>query len=444
MRVQNHLMMEVAHLGEVMMAVKRAESGDGAVMGTGQAESAARRAFGWIGSVAVETEGGQGWLEGGVLGDDLYAGTAGVLFGCAEAMAAGLDTAPVAAGARGRLLYLARQGSGGATLPDDGLFTGWAGVAAALRAWSRVADDAAAADAAGQVVAQVAARILGTPADPARYTDIISGDAGILLILTADGSAAALQAAHVLADQLVAIAEPGPDGPHWRMKAGWPALLPGFSHGTAGIAYALAAAGLVLHRGDLVDVAAGGAGALLALGRHPSGWALPARVPPKPGATAVSYGWCHGPAGTVRLFVLLNEIDPQPRWRDAIDACLQALRDSRIPARLYPGYWDNLARCCGTAGVGQLLLDRYQATGDTALLDWAGTLAGDVLGRAVTTAQGVAWANTEHTATPPELPPEPGLMQGAAGIAAWLARLHALRTCPSPPAPVTGTDPSWL
>ena len=130
MRVQNHLMMEVAHLGEVMMAVKRAESGDGAVMGTDQAESAARRAFGWIGSVAVETEGGQGWLEGGALGDDLYAGTAGVLFGCAEAMAAGLDTALVAAGARGRLLYLARQGSGGATLPDDGLFTGWAGVAA--------------------------------------------------------------------------------------------------------------------------------------------------------------------------------------------------------------------------------------------------------------------------------------------------------------------------
>ena len=170
----------------------------------------------------------------------------------------------------------------------------------------------------------------------------------------------------------------------------------------------------------------------------------PAQVPPEPGGSAVSYGWCHGPTGTVRLFVLLNEIDPQPRWQGAIDACLQALRDSRIPERLYPGYWDNLARCCGTAGVGQLLLDRYQATGDPALLDWAGTLAGDVTGRAVTTARGVAWANTEHTATPPELPPEPGLMQGAAGIAAWLARFHALRTCSSPPAPVTGISPSWL
>ena len=31
------------------------------------------------------------------------------------------------------------------------------------------------------------------------------------------------------------------------------------------------------------------------------------------------------------------------------------LRDGRLPQRLYPGYWDNLARCCGTAGIGKLL-----------------------------------------------------------------------------------------
>jgi len=167
-------------------------------------------------------------------------------------------------------------------------------------------------------------------------------------------------------------------------------------------------------------------------------------IPPQPHRPPVFYGWCHGPAGTVRLFVLLNEIDPQPRWQRAIDACLQALRDSRLPQRLYPGYWDNLARCCGTAGVGHLLLDRYQATGDPALLDWAGTLAADVASRTVTTPQGVTWSNTEHTVTPPELPPEPGFMQGAAGIAGWLARLHALRTHPGPPASVPRPGPPWL
>ena len=280
---------------------------------------------------------------------------------------------------------------------------------------------------------------------------MISGDAGVLLALLADdsgladeGSGAAVPAAHVLAGRLAEAAEPGPDGLHWRMAAGWEYLMPGFSHGTAGVAYALAAAGRTLNRRDLVDVATRGACALLALGDQPGGWAVPLAIPPRPGGAAVAYGWCHGAVGTVRLFLLLNEIDPQPRWQHAIDACLQALRDSRLPARLYPGYWDNLARCCGTAGVGQLLLDRYQATGDTALLDWAGTLAADVAGRAAPAPHGITWSNTEHTRTPPELPPEPGFMQGAAGIAGWLARLHALHARPGTPPIPARPGPSWL
>ena len=259
----------------------------------------------------------------------------------------------------------------------------------------------------------------------------------------ADDSGSAARAADVLAGRLVEAAEPGPDGPHWRMAAGWEYLMPGFSHGTAGVAYALAVAGRTLNRSDLIEVAARGARALVAIGHHHGGWAVPLTVPPRPGGPAVNYGWCHGPTGTVRLFILLNDIDPQPQWLRAIDACLQALRDSRIPARLYPGYWDNLARCCGTAGVGQFLLDRYQATGDTALLDWAGTMAADVVGRALSVPQGVTWSNTEHTRNPAELPPEPGLMQGAAGIAGWLARLHALRTRPGTPPSPAGFDPPW-
>jgi hypothetical protein len=141
---------------------------------------------------------------------------------------------------------------------------------------------------------------------------------------------------------------------------------------------------------------------------------------------------------------MLDAIDPQPQWQHAVDACVQALADSKLPARLYPGYWDNLARCCGTAGVGQLLLDRYQATGDTVLLDWADRLAADVIDRAVTTPDGVAWSNTEHTRTPPELPPEPGFMQGAAGIAGWLARLHALHLDRDTARAPTGLEPPWL
>lgn len=392
--------------------------------------------------MTVATDGGLGWLEDGVMVDDLYSGTAGVLLGCAEAAAAGLGTAHVSAGALSRLLHLAQQGEGVATMPDDGLFSGWAGVAVALHAWLQATGDPVAAEAGAQVTRQIAERITRTPPSLPPYTDVISGDAGILLALLSDDSPPAMRAMHVLAGRLVEAAEPCPEGFHWRMAAGWEYIMPGFSHGTAGIAYALAAAGRALHRRDLIDVAIRGAEAVLAAGNHPGGWAVPLAIPPRPRGPAVNYGWCHGPAGTVRLFVLLNEIDAQPRWQHAVDACLQALRDSRLPARLYPGYWDNLARCCGTAGVGQLLLDRYQATGDPALLAWASELATDVVARAVTTPDGASWSNTEHTATPPELPPEPGFMQGAAGIAGWLSRLDALRADPG--FPVTRPGPSWL
>jgi lantibiotic modifying enzyme len=383
---------------------------------------AAREAFGWIGSVGVRAGDEIGWLEGAERFDDLYAGTAGVLLGCAEAYGAGLDVTAVAAGAVARLTAL---DDGAATLPDEGLFTGWAGVAVALQAWSDVAGDPGAATAAEVVRAAIAGRTHPEPPDPQRCTDVISGAAGTLLALLEGDLADTAAAANVLADRLVDAAERATGGRQWRMTAEWDVLMPGFSHGTAGVAYALAAAATRLNRPELLAVAATGAEALLAIGTTPAGWAVPLTIPARPDRPTVNFGWCHGPAGAARLFVLLDTLDPQPRWARAVDACIRALRASGLPARRYPGFWDNVARCCGTAGVGQFVLDRYLATGDPQLLAWVDELAADVLSRAIRTPAGVTWSNTEHTRTPSELPPQPGFMQGAAGIAGWLARLAA-------------------
>jgi lantibiotic modifying enzyme len=164
-----------------------------------------------------------------------------------------------------------------ATMPDDGLFSGWAGVTVALRAWSRATGGAAAAEAAAQVTSQIAGRILAAPDDPARCTDIISGDAGILLALIADDSDTAVRAAHLLAGRLVEVAERGPDGLHWRMVPGWEYLMPGFSHGTAGVAYALAGAGRALHRRDLVRAARAAPTLLSPPGSTPAAGRCPSR-----------------------------------------------------------------------------------------------------------------------------------------------------------------------
>lgn len=411
-----------------------------------RARETAAAAFAWVASVAGEVDGGRAWAEDGVVDDSLYIGSAGVLLACAEATVSGLggDGLDRAARlARERVLHLVATGRG-ALLDDDGLFSGWAGVAVALAAWARAAGDDEAGRAANAVAETIAARTTTARVD--RNVDVISGDAGVLVGLVTVGSAAATRrTAGVVADRLVAAAEASPDGPQWRMQPGYPILMPNFSHGTAGVAYALAVAGAALERPDLLAVAVRGAETLLAVGNTPAGWAAPLSIPGQSHRPPVSFGWCHGPSGTIKLFELLARLQPSdPRWSRTVAQCYVAVRTSGLPARHTPGFWDNVARCCGTAGVGTMVLDRYQATGDPAILAWADLLATDVLDRAITTPQGVCWSNTEHTATPSELPPEPGFMIGAAGIAGWLARSAALHDDPHAPAVDLGVAPRWV
>jgi uncharacterized protein YyaL (SSP411 family) len=127
------------------------------------------------------------------------------------------------------------------------------------------------------------------------------------------------------------------------------------------------------------------------------------------------------------LFELLDRAQPGAGWSGYAAASRQAVRASGLPARLYPGFWDNLGQCCGTAGVGEMALDHYQQTGDKDWLGWAEALAVDVLNRSSTDDSGVTWAHTEHRLDPPDIEPTVGFMQGAAGIASWLLRLSRVQ-----------------
>ena len=99
-----------------------------------------------------------------------------------------------------------------------------------------------------------------------------------------------------------------------------------------------------------------------------------------------------------------------------------------------------------------MAIGSYQESGDGRWLDWAAELAADVLGRRIADESGVRWSNTEHRLDPPDLEPELGWMQGAAGIAAWLLRLTRVRSqgtgapqlwWPDRPAPAVGAvDPT--
>ena len=276
--------------------------------------------------------------------------------------------------------------------------------------------------------------VFGEPGRP--VNDLVLGNAGIVLACVWLADPRADELAAVGADALVAAAMPTSAGCAWRMHAeDVDRMMPNYSHGTAGVAAALAVAGHRLGRADLVEVARLGAEHLVDMADlGGDGFRLPMRVPQGPDHETYGYGWCHGPTGTAMMFGALGLAGvesvggrPCAEW---IDRAARSVRDSGLPARTRPGFWDNDGRCCGTAGVLEATLDLAQLdlaedSGDTDRLAFADRLAAALVDRSVPAADDPSrryWRFREHRADPPELDPGVGWMQGAAGIAASLSR----------------------
>jgi hypothetical protein len=164
----------------------------------------------------------------------------------------------------------------------------------------------------------------------------------------------------------------------------------------------------------------------------------------------VTYTWCHGPAGTSHLFAALSCAGvAEVAGYDVTELrarCLHSILASGVPQRLRPGFWDNDGRCCGTAGVGDVLLDAAQDSADTAragmLLAAAHTMGDALAERAVRDQDGARWRFVEYRQEPPLLPPDTAWMQGAAGIAAFLFRLARVMD-DGPEAPVVDRPDEW-
>jgi hypothetical protein len=271
------------------------------------------------------------------------------------------------------------------------------------------------------------------PGSVAAVTDLILGSAGVVLAAVWAGGEHAQDIAATGGVALLHAADHTEGGLDWAMVPGSPSRAPNYSHGTAGVATALAIAGASLGRADFAAAAEQGAQHLLAVGSlDHNGFIVPHTLPHSTrDVEPVTYNWCHGPAGTSQLFAALalagvNEVAGHPvTWLR--QRCLDAILASGVPRRIRPGFWDNDGRCCGTAGVGDVLLDAAQDCGDQAragrLLHGARTMADALAERAIRDQAGAYWRFTEHRHDPPLLPPGTSWMQGAAGIAAFLLRL---------------------
>jgi lantibiotic modifying enzyme len=283
-------------------------------------------------------------------------------------------------------------------------------------------------------------------------TDVVLGTAGVVLAAFWAGGEHSAAVATAGCDALLRAADRTPAGLDWGMVPGKTFRSPNFSHGTAGIAAALAVAGAALGRPDYLAAAEEGARHLLSVGSlADGGFVVPHSIPlSSREVEPVTYTWCHGPAGTSYLFTALREAGvaevsghPVLQLRQR---CLHSVLTSGVPQRLRPGFWDNDGRCCGTAGVGDVLLDAAQDEADPAradeLLAAAVRMADALVERAVRDGAGARWRFVEHRIEQPLLPPGTSWMQGAAGIAAFLLRLARVIT-DGREAPVVDRPDQW-
>jgi len=333
---------------------------------------------------------------------------------------------------------------------EVGLFTGLAGFAVVFNELARVGLDAASDLARVFDLLGQSAVDTGRGVHWAETTEVLWGTAGIGFLLLTIGTQvlgdAALDLASRAGDWLLSVAQTCADGLRWDMGAGtWSqyprsreAWYPNFAHGTAGIGAYLARLGAATNEARYIEASRRAAAWVLSTCRmdndtcaaHHHNPALRRGDfgigPPRDaddGSPIYTMGWCHGPPGLGWFFRELEVATGEDRWAELITRTARAVRISGIPERRQPGFWDNVGRCCGSAGVAEYFLDLHDWRQEDDDLAFAVELIDDLLARATVDDHGMRWSNVEIRSNPAELPAETTFFHGASGVGVTLLRL---------------------
>ncbi|WP_049563761.1 lanthionine synthetase LanC family protein [Nonomuraea sp. SBT364] len=417
---------------------------------------AAIEAARWIRSAAVDDGSRRHWAANPDHGGraavpaepaSLYAGAAGIVLFFLELAAATGDEAyleDARAGAR----YLVATWRDQADLT---LYHGLAGTVVALAEAGWALGDAGFEEEAATAAARIAAAARPLPGGPGWTGDPAQrGDGGIVLGLLRAATALGVRACEEVAleagGRIAALAVPGhrfgappaagfPGGdeaapPAVRSggdRAALPedAVAPGFLAGTAGTAFLLAR--LYGATGDprFLEAARRGAGFV----REVSVVAGRCAVVPHhvPQARELHYlGFCSGSAGVARMFHELHRVAGDPGDLDWVERLALGVIESEVPHRRTPGFWNVACQCCGAAGLLELFVGLWSASGCEAYLEHAGALADHLIGTADgADGRGLRWYQAYRRLRPGELTADTGYMVGAAGIGAALLHLDA-------------------
>ena len=399
---------------------------------------AALRAERWLRSTAIDTASGRTWPvtsgepKRGAPEPTLYSGAPGVVLFYVELHAATGERRFLDEAVRGGLEIASTIAEPGARVAQAGLYEGLAGHVFVLQTVHRAsgrADLRTAAERGAKALAASATRAEDGSVSWSPVTDIISGGSGIgLALLTMRDLLGdqAIDLARRVGDRMVAMGQPVVDGQRkWMISPGYPREMPNFSHGTAGVAYFLATLSQQGGERRHLEAALDGARYLQSLA-VPMGDGQVIRHHDGDGAQLFYLGWCHGPAGTSRLWDRLYTIDNNAKWRSSEDGGARGIIAHGVPERRSEGFWNNISQCCGNAGVAEYFLTRHARTGKAEDLAYARRQADDVLGRGTIDADRERWVQAENRVSPNDLSAQTGWMQGAAGVGAMLLHMDAV------------------
>ncbi|MCE9637570.1 MAG: hypothetical protein K8T90_17865 [Planctomycetes bacterium] len=370
----------------------------------------------------------------------LYAGSAGVLVFLENAAALLDDDALRALADRTAAGLLTESGKQQTGPGAAGLYTGDTGTAWALLVRWRLRKDKSALEGAQRIADRLLARAR-TGDDAGSWDDgydIIGGAAGtslLLLEVAADAPAeadrrkyadGALRAGRFLARRgTMEDADPPSKDRRlwWPTGKGQTRHYPNFSHGTAGVAYALARIAGATGDAECRDAAVAGGRWLLAHAqRTPSTLAWGHYVPGH--EDFFMEGWCHGPSGTGRTLLALHALTGGAEWLDAARRAAAWVMQEKPAAKATRYYSPSL--CCGAAGVVDFFVDMYRARRDPAHREYARAAAANLIDLSKDDGNGRKWTNYDH-------PDEKGivyhgvsLMLGASGEGLALLRLAAV------------------
>jgi lantibiotic modifying enzyme len=421
----------LALLGPQRAAAAQTHWIPGERLGAGPYLDAAREIARWLATVAIETPAGQTWPWAPATGTEsqtsLYTGSPGVVLFHLELFAATGETRWRDQATAGADDLAATLPASAAAVNSAGLYSGLAGIAFTLAETARIAGTERHRAAAGRAIQLLhdSARDVGAGVAWNDVTDIVSGSAGTtLFLLWAAGNLdhpPSIELARRAGIHLLELALPTSAGSEWLMRPDFTRRMPNFSHGTAGVAYALARLHAATGEKAFLDGAMAGARHLLAIGdRTSDGFRIYHHD--GDGEDLFYLSWCHGPAGTARLFHQLARETGDASWDAWVRRCATATQTSGIPEQRTPGFWNNISQCCGNAGVSDFFLDLHRIHGRDEDAAFARRSTADLLARATRGPDGMHWVQAEHRVQPDLLLAQTGLMQGAAG--AGLLLLH--------------------